>query len=402
MIVHSELGASVCKRFWNCPGSVALSRGLPNLSSSAAEEGTAAHALGELCLTNRQDAAEYVGRHVHDRTVNAAMADAVQVYLDECRRVDVLPSNHQVEARFSLETLDPPAPMFGTADFVAYISGWKQLRVVDLKYGRGVQVEAEGNPQLRYYALGALLTLGPGKPVKEIEAVIVQPRAPGGAAIRRTMIDPMELIEWSIELMDRARATLAPDAPLHAGEWCRFCPAAGRCPEQSRSALAVAQNEFGAVPEIRLLTPDAIGRILHFLPQLEQFVTDIRKAAHGELRAGRGIPGWKLVAGDRTARWASPATLAADVEDMGAQRRLAFAPLKLRTPANMRDALADALRPGYPTKKAAVEAARELLAPLIVFSASASNLAPEADPRPAITAAGAEFLTLPETQMETE
>jgi len=131
-------------------------------------EGTLAHAVAERCLWNRQDAIEYVGRRLladdgaevwPGHEVTPDMAEAVQVYLDECRRVDVLPGDTLIEARIDLAPLNPPAPIFGTADFVAYIPGWHRLRVIDLKYGAGVRVEAEGNAQLKHYALGALLRL---------------------------------------------------------------------------------------------------------------------------------------------------------------------------------------------------------------------------------------------------
>ena len=447
MAEHTELGGSVAKRFWNCPGSVLLSRGVPNSESAAAHEGTVAHRLAELCLTSGQDAEEYTGRTVLDTEIVAEMATGVQVYLDECRRVDVLPANRWVERRVDLAALQPPAPMFGTADFMAYVPGWKQLRVIDLKYGRRVQVEAIGNEQLWYYALGALLSLPAGTVVREIEAVIVQPRAPGGPAIRRAMIEPIELMEWSIELLDHAARAMQPNAALHAGEWCRFCPVRGSCGERAAAALAVAQIEFGSLDQprqdwlggkcpvclgtgtvpsdtntsgearcddcggtgdrfgpvptapadIRLMQPEQVAAALHLAPALLQWVTDLRRSAHADIQAGKQIPGWKLVSGKATRRWEEPAYVADALGDEGIPDSVIFAPPEPRSPAQLETALAAILRPSHKTVKAAMLDAKAVLAPLIVTTISGSNLAPEIDPRQALPPGGSEFTTFEDT-----
>lgn len=395
MTPHSEHGASGCKRWWNCPGSVALSRGIPNRSSIYAAEGTAAHALAEMCLTNGQAAEEYVGRTVEGFNVDADMAEAVQVYLDQCRMILKTSADiqYRVEHRFSLDTLNPPAPMFGTADFVAWYGAW--LWVIDLKYGQGVQVEAEGNPQLKYYALGALLTTPPG--VRFVSAMIVQPRAPGGPAVRTAHLDTEELVTWSLDLTEHVEATLRPDAALQPGEWCRFCPAAGTCPAQAREALAVAHVEFDALdaapispPEPRLLTLPQLSAALALADRLTDWIKDVRTVA-----TANPPPGWKLVPTQARQSWADPAEAEASLDlfhDLGDAR---FAPREIVSPAVARRLIAEAVRGDHPTKKAAEAAARDALAPLIRSASSGVTLAPDADPRPALPAAGVEFDALP-------
>lgn len=410
---HSELGASGCKRWWNCGGSVALSRGIPNRSSVYAAEGTAAHELAEACLTREQDAVEYIDRSFGDFTVTSDMAEAVQVYLDECRRV---PGSQHIEVRFSLESIDPPAPMFGTADFVLYDATTRTLRVVDLKYGAGVQVQAEDNPQLRYYALGAMLAF-PQYDVQAIEAVIVQPRA-FGHPIRSTTIDPVDLWEWSVTLIRQAEKALAPDALLKAGDWCRFCPAAGKCSAQRDAALAVAVDEFAVEDETtvevvqqpidaRLLTPEQVADALARVPMVEAFIRDLLAVGH-QLATQGTLPGWKLVPKRPTQRW-TDATEAADMLAMAHELPddAIFKPRELVSPAQAREALTAQILAsrlaGYApnqgvkksTKKQAEEDARKALGGLITSASSGENLVPVSDERLALPAAGAEFDALP-------
>jgi hypothetical protein len=171
------------------------------------------------------------------------MAEYVQVYIDECRRVLLPPGRIMVEAPVTLESLKPPAPMRGTCDFLGYDPETETVYVKDLKFGRRNNVVAKGNLQLMYYALGAMLLIPRSWGIiRNIEATIVQPRRRD--PIRTVTLDPIELAEWSIPLFDHVTATLQPDAEMVAGDWCKFCPARGRCPAQAKLAMDVAAMEF--------------------------------------------------------------------------------------------------------------------------------------------------------------
>ncbi len=438
---HSELAASATARWWNCPGSVALSRGIPPEPPTIhAQRGTAAHEVAEMCLRSGQDAIEYVGRTVNGIEFDAELADGVQVYLDDCRSLipnTILPSAMQVEVQFDLATLNPPVPMFGTADFVAYVPVWRKLYVKDYKNGF-LHVPAD-MPQLRYYALGAVLALGPSKPVGEVEVTIVQPNGTG-EPVRRATFDAVELTEWSLELIERAEATQRPDAPRVVGAWCRWCPARGVCPTRAAEALAVAQIEFADAvlpadtalcsvcrepqqatpsgtsccnghggadearlavvpPPVAILTPEQVGALLRRVEAVEAWIDDLRKGALAELKAGRAVPGWKLVNNRPSSVWLDrdDAVLALEaVHDID--------PWQPLSPAQAREALRDKLHAAAlavhtggkkPTKKAAEEAARALLAPLIRTASTGVVLAPDSDPRPAVLAGGSEFDALP-------
>ncbi|WP_419900674.1 DUF2800 domain-containing protein [Roseomonas sp. USHLN139] len=411
---HSVLSASGCKRWWNCPGSVSLTQDMPNESSVFAQEGTRAHELAEACLVNKLDAVEYVDRQIGGHTVTVEMAEAVQVYLDECRRV---PGEQWIEVRFNLDSINPPAPMYGTADFVAFDPETRTLHVIDLKFGQGLQVYAEGNPQLRYYALGALLKF-PELDVQRIRAVIVQPRA-FGKAIRETEIDPVELIEWSMTLMRRAEVAMQPDAPLAAGEWCKFCPAAGQCRAQFDLAVSTATAEFGEVVEIiegsevaalaapvaidpRTLSPVQIAEAMALVPVVEGFIADLQKVAAGLARQGL-LPGWKMVPTRPSQKWADEAEAAGMLtmlHDLPADA--VFEPRKPISPAAARSLLAEQMlaarlaehtKGRKPTKKQATEDAAAALADLIVSASSGEKLVPVADERLALPPGGDEFAT---------
>jgi hypothetical protein len=318
---HATLGASSASRWMNCPGSVALSETMPLPGTSIhAEMGTAAHALAEKVLERmgqrmaRIEPHIFLGLNVGGKTstfeVTEEMADAVQVFTDFCTDLALRSSEYHVEKRFNLNALKPPVPMFGTADFVAYFDSG-DLHVVDFKYGQGVVVDVEENVQLRYYALGAALTqekmasIG----IQRVHVTIIQPRAahPDGPIRTETFSFP-ELLGFAGDLLEAARATLAPDAPLHAGSWCRWCPASGNCTEQMKSAQLVAQTEFVNLPANTLpapgsLEPEQFSDILGKLHILENWASAMRAFAQAKLERGEAVPGWKLVQKRATRKW---------------------------------------------------------------------------------------------------
>ncbi len=241
VINHSKIGASSCHRFWECAGSIALGdkakrEGQVKETSRFAMEGTAAHLLAEQCFKQDSLADEFVGNlfEVEDEVfkVTQGMADAVQVYLDKVKG-DILyhSSTGRVkfgfEQKFSLSDVDEDA--YGTNDAFLYVPDVKLLIIYDLKYGKGIVVEPDGNKQLMYYALGALQEnhfnhLRPE--VEKIRLVIVQPRAKhkdGGVRYAEYSID--ELMHFKMELIGRILATKEPILELKAGKHCKFCPA---------------------------------------------------------------------------------------------------------------------------------------------------------------------------------
>lgn len=340
MAKHAKLGASAAYRWMNCPGSVRVIDALPpeerDRTSSHAEQGSAAHALGEECLRQGKDAEAFLGCVVakHDRTgdyvvmppefpcdartdyvVDEEMADAVQVYLDEVRRhLERLPA-----AELLVEERVAPLPsrptMFGTADAIIHDVVDGELVVGDYKHGAGVVVTTSGQVQARFYALGALRRVGEAA-VERVTLFIAQPRAPhADGPIRPETIDPAELLAFGDELEAAAARTEDPDAPLAAGEWCRFCPAAGGCPELRRRAFEEAAGDFSddmlpatVEPERRLPLPDSqdpelLARALNAVPMIDAWCREVEGLAQRQMERGVSLPGWKLVRKRANRRW---------------------------------------------------------------------------------------------------
>lgn len=256
---HSPLGASSAERWLNCPKSYGLIKagGYKDDGSPHAALGTAGHKLAEICLDEGKDTWEYVGGTVEgffvgDGEDNTIDANAVQVYLDFVRS---LPGKHAWEVRLGNKW--KPHPLyFGTADFVA-VSG-DSIDIADYKNGAGIVVDAEGNDQLRYYAIGALKEQAPHLPdTARVSMHIVQPRG-GGAAVKTWTITVGELRQWSREVLvpGMLRAEKG-EGEFTPGEWCRFCPAILDCPKQHQDlkTLNQADAEKMTDEELDLLYP---------------------------------------------------------------------------------------------------------------------------------------------------
>lgn len=275
-------------RWQPCPGSVRLSKNMPNTSSVYALDGTKAHELGEKILRGEfVDYAEY----------DFDMLEAVQIYVNHIRGIKKNATDWGVEEKFDLSELHPG--LFGTCDCWVYHKEEKLLEIIDYKHGQGIAVEVEDNEQLKYYALGALLKLK--LPVSKIKMTIVQPRCfhPDGP-IRSSVISANDLLEFSSDLIDAALETEKEDAKLLAGDHCRFCPAAPTCPELNAKALEAAKNEFSPAFSY---SPEKLSETLALIPAIEAWAKSVKEFAFREAEAGRIPPGYKLVPKRAHRKW---------------------------------------------------------------------------------------------------
>lgn len=384
---HSILGASGAHRWMKCPGSVRLSQTIPEHDTETfyAREGTAAHELAEKCLTHKTDPAMYVGQKINRILVTTEMASAVGIFVDRVNTLsESIGSDPHIELRVSLEELDlPRAPdgtdvdMFGTTD----AAQWDELRgrhlhVLDYKHGQGIVVEAEGNPQLLYYALGTVLKLKV-KP-RKITMWIIQPRAPHPQGIvREWTIEWEELVQFKNDLMEAAYRTQELDAPLRAGSWCRFCPASAICPEQHANAVAVVGDAFAAdmeehppeLPEPETLDDETVNLVLLEAPRIEDWFKACRDYASKRAARATPIPGWKLVAKKSPRRWVDEGSAGDHLKELGIDEDALYTK-KLLSPRQAEIAL----------RRSGVE----IPASLITNESKGENLVVESDPRPAI------------------
>lgn len=396
---HASLGASSAYRWMACPASVRLSADMPATESEYARQGTAAHAVGEWCLREGRMAEEAIGRSFGGIECDADMVEAVQVYLNYVRgitsgkvcRLDGADNLNAapdllvwIEKRFDLSPMARAqgieADMFGTADLAIYHVTDRLLEVIDYKHGAGVPVEAKGNPQGRYYALGAVIALA-GLVVSDVKITIVQPRSrhPDGP-IRSDHVSAMDLVEWAADLFEAASRTLDPSAELVPGGHCRFCPAQAVCPGLATQALTAAQAAFRADGKTISVPPDPetlpvakLAAILDSADMIEAFLSAVRAHAFGLLERGEAVPGFKLVEKRGTRQWVSEDMAEMLIEGHGID------PFekKLLSPAKAEAALKEK---GIPAKDA-----KKAIEHIVVSVSSGLTLAPEHDKRPAVT-----------------
>ena len=300
---HSGIGASNAARWMNCAGSVALVAKCPPLAPSKyAQEGTIAHRVAEILLRGHVEPFELWG-------LNGVTFEMLIGAIDyeTCILSEILKSGGtlEIEKQIHMPSIDIDAR--GTADAVVLNPG--ELHIIDYKYGAGVGVEVENNPQLLYYALGAFLSypLNIVAKIKKINTWIVQPRAihPAGP-VRCAMYSPEELVDFGNKLIAAIAKTKQADAPLCVGAWCRFCPALAVCPLQGKITLASAQNDFrkdGPPPHPATLSPKDIAHVLENKILIEAWLSSVYAWALAHMQSGLSVPGFKLVEGRSARMW---------------------------------------------------------------------------------------------------
>ena len=408
---HSSFPASSSHRLLACPGSYTLGMALgpkERRSTIYSAEGTLAHSISEASLFAGLDPATQIGKTFksdgHEFTPDDEFVDAVQVYIDFIEGLRAMGFYVALETRVSpmLHWTGLPVlglDLFGTADCIAYHPQTQELVIGDLKFGKGVAVEAQNNDQFLYYGAGAMdvrlinrlrLDNDPAstplpadwKPSK-VTTVCIQPRAwyPQGP-IRLARYTADEVRAWARERLYKGVDVAINDngQTLQAGEHCRWCPALAHCSAHRQHMQDTARAAFAAVPAVN--TPDplaampavsisdaALGDLLDKIALLKPFIAAVEQLGKDRSEAKpNSIPNWKVVPTLARRAWGSdPGNVIADLHNAGVPPGK-YTETRLLSPAQVE-------------KRIGKQSYDALVKQHVGRNSSGTKLVPEADPR---------------------
>ena len=312
MAKHALLSASASHKWLHCPPSARLEEHIENISSVFAAEGTAAHELSEHKLR------KYIGIKT-ERPVSEFNSEELEQYTDvyvnfATELIDEVRTNCKdpvilIEQRLDYSCYVPEG--FGTGDLL--IVADENLDILDLKYGKGVVVSAEDNPQMKLYAIGALNLFDSLYDIKKVRMTIVQPRLENISTYEMLTED---LLSWAEnELKPKADLAFKGEGEFISGEHCRFCRVRHNCRARAEEFLDAAKYEFKK-PD--LLTDEEIEDVLFLSDRLATWANDVHSfASHLAINEGKQWPGFKLVQGRANRKYKDEKAVIKVCEDNG-------------------------------------------------------------------------------------
>lgn len=371
-IKHALLGASSAARWIACTPSARATENLPDEETKYAAEGTRAHELCEYTL--RHNLAGWKGGKPFDPmydwyggegTVTPEMLKAANQYVSFIHDLWVgYAVRPMVFIEQEVDVSRWVSGGFGTCDCLMIGDGI--LHIIDFKYGQGVPVSPERNPQLMYYALGAYALFEGIEGIGTVCMSIVQPRMQEEP---QTWELPLaDLLTWAREVLQPA-AELAwkGEGVYHPGGHCRFCKAYPSCRAWQKQYNPLAG--FEPYPEPATLSDEELGEWLQKLEGLAAYAKDLEEYAQQALMEGRSLPGWKLVQGRSTRKWTDQDAAFQQMEHDGIDEAMLYtrAPISLTAAEKM-----------IGKKKFA-----ETMSAFITRAPGTPKLAAASDPRPA-------------------
>lgn len=405
--LHSKFSASGFEAAMLCPGKPVMEAGKPDNSNAYSREGTAAHQVLEWCLLETKQAAAFAGRIIEvegDKiVVSDDMVENVQWAIDQ---VYDYAAGNAVMAETRVNYADSigvnEADGWGTSDVI--IPRDDELIVIDYKNGRGVVVEAERNPQMMLYGLGALAQCdGIMGDFKRVRLVVLQPRTSRSPSEWDCSVE--ELRRWAAgeawqavgrrqQALEKCNATGDEAVDWEADflnpneKSCKFCKAKATCPALRDTVAQAVFFSSPASPEefensveyhdaasMKDVDADWLAACLAKVDLIEDWCKAIRAETERRMFAGETVPGYKLVQGKKGNRQWSDAKEAEQMLKTFRVKLEDMYDLKLISPTS-----ADKLA------KAEVIGKRQWpkLQALITQSEGKTHVAPESDPRPAL------------------
>lgn len=364
MANHSKVvGGSTAKRVINCPASVALCATMPpKPSSKYADEGTLLHDAIAQVLDKNVKPESLLNMTYQDQVLTQDLIDnKLHVALNLLMEVDPnLEMEYAVETEIGFGDFLPD--VFGSCDLLGRIGS--RAIVLDWKFGDGVTVDVEENEQLLFYAAAAMRTPSVSwvfEDVTEIECVIIQP-----PMIRRWVTTVERVKQFELQLAQAVKLSQKQDAPMSAGEHCRWCSAKPVCPKMTGAVDRALHTQLDTIDAAK------IGAYLANCDMLEQWITDLRALAHQMLEADKPVPGWKLVNKRAMRQWVNENVADDVLSKVIPQDELYVS--KIISPAQ--------------AEKVLKKLGTKLPDDLVVAISSGSTLAREDDPRPAVVNIG--------------
>ena len=298
-MAHAVLSASGASRWLACTPSARLEEQFPDSTSEYAKEGTLAHEVCELKV--RKNLIELMSTRTYNTKLKKLkenelwqdemdkFTDAYLEYIQELVHSYSCSPAVMVEKKVDFSQYVPEG--FGTADCIVIAEG--TMHIIDFKYGKGVAVSAENNPQMKLYALGAYLEYSMLYPIEKIRMAIIQPRLENEASESEIFV--AELMDWAENVVKPlAEKAYKGEGTYIAGNHCRFCRAKATCRERARMNLEASKFEMRAGA---LLSDTEVGEALKMAQDLAKWAEDLKEYALTESLKGKIIPGWKAVEG---------------------------------------------------------------------------------------------------------
>ena len=298
---HARLSASSADRWIHCTGSVALSEQAPPKGDTFyTQEGTVAHTLADiqtrtmifgaksLTKKDKEDQKDIIQNSgFYTEEMGEAVA-TYAAYIQELYNTAGPGAALMTEQRLDLTRWVPEG--FGTAD--CCILGNDTLYVVDFKFGKGVAVNAENNPQIRLYGLGAVDLFDGLYEFSKVNMTIIQPRL---GSISSEEMPLNDLLKWGEEVV-KPQAEKAMDGcqEFASGSWCRFCPCHPICREQAKLQVEIAKHDFG---DPLLMDSDEIAEVLQIADKYVAWVNALKEYALSQALRGEHFEGYKIVEG---------------------------------------------------------------------------------------------------------
>lgn len=358
---HALLSASSAHRWLNCPPSAVAAEAYENEGTEYTREGTLAHEVAECVASGRETAGNIETNE--DTGVTVEMVECAKGYRDYIQEQTKSPDAVVLlEQRVDFSPWVPDG--FGTADCI--ILQGDTMDVIDYKYGQGVAVDAEDNPQMKLYGLGALNDYGLAYDVEKVRMHIYQPRI-NNVSVAEITVD--KLLAWGDkEVKPIAQKAAKGKGSYSAGAWCKFCPHAGRCRTLTKTCTEYVESHSLRVA-VPVLAPHEVAEVLAMEPLVTLWLKRVKAQALTTLLDGGEVPGYKVVEGKLGNRkWTDELQVAKVLEGAGYSAG-EYTETKLLSPAGLDKSIGK--------KKVA-----DLLDGFIDRSPGAPTIVPASDKRP--------------------